>query len=161
MHEAARSRTLTALVLGAALLGLVTPVVAFDDAGFKKATATILCDCGCHPQSVHACACGRAAEMREEIHGMIAGGMSGDDVIAAYVAKHGDVIRIAPEARGFNLVAWLGPLAALLAAFVTLLLVLRRWSARQQRSSEAAAIALPAEDDPYMRRLRSELEELR
>ena len=38
-----------------------------DQKAYLEVATTILCDCGCHPQSVHACACGRAAEMREEI----------------------------------------------------------------------------------------------
>ena len=130
---------------------------AFDTAGYEKATSTILCDCGCHPQSVHACACGRAAEMREEMHAMVASGMSGDEVIARYVERGGEQVLIVPEAKGFNLLAWLGPLGGLLAASAVLLLVLRRWSGR--RAAEIESIApTPAADDPYHNRLRDALE---
>ena len=78
-----------------------------------KAISTILCDCDCHPQSVKDCACGRAAEMRDEMRAMIARGMSGDEIVEDYVARNGEQIRIAPVAKGFNLVAWIGPLIGL------------------------------------------------
>ena len=53
------------------------------------AAEAILCDCGCHPQSVHACACGRAEEMWAELAAEVeAGGpeggpLTGEQVIAA------------------------------------------------------------------------------
>ena len=40
-------------------------------AAYDEAARMILCDCGCHPQSAHECACGRAAEMREEIQAIL------------------------------------------------------------------------------------------
>ena len=82
------------------LLGIAgTPAAgAFDEAGFEEATATILCDCGCHPQSVHACACGRAASMRREIALLIDNGMTGQEVIERYVAEHGDHLALALSA---------------------------------------------------------------
>jgi len=147
----------------------VAPAVAQGNAGacvvpveeYDKATRTILCDCGCHPQSVHDCACGRASEMRAEIRQeMQAGCLSGDELISMYVARHGDQIRIAPTASGFNLVAWLGPMVALFAATAVMFGILRRWS-RSHRPVAAAEIpVLLAEDDPYRDRLRQALEKM-
>ncbi len=90
---------------------------------------------------------------------MIEQGMSGDDVIAAYVANYGEKIRIAPEAQGFNLLAWLGPLAALLAGCIGMFWLARRWSGRRVADDEGGSQrALPA-DDPYVAKLNRELEE--
>ena len=99
------------LLAGLCLLAL--PASAFDTAGYEEAISTIRCDCGCHPQSVKDCACGRAGALRDEMRGAIDGGLTGEQVIAAYVEQHGEQIRIAPTARGFNLIAWLGPLFGL------------------------------------------------
>ena len=133
---------------------------AFDQAQYDEAARTILCDCGCHPQSVHDCACGRAAEMRSEIAALVEGGMTGEAVIAKYVAEHGDKIRVAPTGRGFNLVAWAGPFAGLLLAIVSVVLVLRAWNrARADEETRPRPDALP-EDDPYVVRLRRQIEEL-
>lgn len=130
-----------------------------DAVQFEKATRTILCDCGCHPQSVYDCACGRAAELRDEIAGMIRAGRSGEDVIEGFVARQGEQVRIAPLARGFNLVAWLGPAFLFLGAAVALVLVLRRWRRSAPAAPDGQApIAVVDPDDPYLARLREEVE---
>lgn len=154
--------------LGALLLLLaLTPAAAqpaggFDSVEYEKAISAILCDCGCHPQSVKDCACGRAAEMRDEMRAMIAGGMSGEQVIDDYVARNGEQIRVAPVASGFNLVAWIGPLIGLLLASFGLLWLIRRWS-RESAADEAMPVATvldTREDDPYRERLRAAMERM-
>jgi len=163
-HEPPRPRDARA-VRGAVLLLALLSVSAgpippnTDPEQFEKATRTILCDCGCHPQSVYDCACGRAAELRDEIAGMIRSGQSGADVIEAFVARQGEQIRIAPLARGFNLIAWIGPAFLFLGAAAALVLVLRRWR-RDDRPVPEAQPAIPAidPDDPYLARLREDLE---
>jgi cytochrome c-type biogenesis protein CcmH len=128
-----------------------------QSAEWEKAIRVILCDCGCHPQSVEECACGRAATMRDEIAAAVAGGRDGEQVIADYVARYGEKILIAPTGEGFNLVAWLAPGFGFLAAAITLAVVLRRW-----RSGTTPALAgappAPAGDDPYALALERELE---
>jgi len=149
-------------VLGCLLVvAVLSPAaLAYDEAEYLKAAERVLCDCGCHPQSVAACACGRAAELREEMRAMVAGGMSGDEVIASYVAKHGEKILIAPDAEGFNLVAWLGPLAMLLIGIVAIVLLVRRWSPK--KGGVAGEVSRPelSPDDPYVSKLRRELEDM-
>jgi cytochrome c-type biogenesis protein CcmH/NrfF len=156
---------LTLIVAGVAFAaGEIPPGV--DREAYLEVATTILCDCGCHPQSVHECACGRAAEMRDEIAGALNTGgpggtrQSASQVIAGYVARHGEKIRIAPTTRGFNLVAWLGPGIGFLIAGIVVALALRRW--------RGAVPALPAPagepsaalvDDAYVKRLARELEE--
>jgi len=159
-------RRAAALLLALALFapvqaaGEIPPGV--DAKAYLEVATTILCDCGCHPQSVHACACGRATEMREEIAAALTGGgpggrpQSAAQVIAAYVARYGEKIRIAPTKRGFNLVAWLGPSIALLTAGLAVSLALRRWRGRVE--GEPVPAGVPADLDPaYLQRLRREL----
>jgi cytochrome c-type biogenesis protein CcmH len=149
----------------ALVFALALPAQASDEA-YLEVARTILCDCGCHPQSVHACACGRAAQMRDEIAAaLLRGGPGGTpqtaaQVIASYVARHGEKIRIAPTTRGFNLVAWLGPFVGLVAAGIAVLFALRRWRGAAQ------PVALPAEAGPdldpaYLQRLQRELRDER
>jgi len=155
----------------AALLLLLAAVpaaaVAIDD--YTEVVRTIRCDCGCHPQSVESCACGRADQMREIIAGQVEGKngrepMTAKAIIAQYVAEHGEQIRIAPAATGFNLVAWLGPLVGLvLGLFAAVALV--RYLARTREATPAEALAgattppTVALDDPYRARLREHLKE--
>ncbi len=126
-------------------------------AEYAVAAKTILCDCGCHPQSVHDCACGRADQMRSEIAGEVASGKSGPQVIELYVARHGEKILVAPTAEGFNLVAWLGPGALLVGAALGLTLVLRRW--RRASVPAAPVPAPPPPDEAWAKRLDEALRE--
>ena len=160
MPKSGRARAAAALLIllvcPASLLGQAS---AADEA--RIAGDTLLCDCGCHPQSVNDCACGRAAEMREEIAALVAEGLSSDEVVAKYVASSGEQIRIVPTADHFNLVAWLGPFVGLAAGGVWLGFVLRRWQRRAAHHEPPTAPA-PAKPnvDPYMARLERELREL-
>lgn len=130
-----------------------------DRTEFEKAARVILCDCGCHPQSVYDCACGRAAEMREEIAGEIRKGRTGEQVIADYVARHGEKILIAPKASGFNLLAWLGPAFGLGVGIAGLALAIRRWAREGTEGSARDATPAVAADDPYLARLERQLRE--
>jgi cytochrome c-type biogenesis protein CcmH len=147
-------------MLLAALLagGPIAARVAQDD--YEIAISTIRCDCGCHPQSVKDCACGRAAEMRAELQALVDQGMTGEAIVARYVEEHGEQILISPEATGFNLVAWLGPLVGLVAATLLLSLLLRKWM-RQRGPDPAAAVVIgPGAEDPYLDRLQERLREM-
>ena len=143
-----------------ALSAIVSPALAYDEAEYLKAAERVLCDCGCHPQSVAACACGRAAELRDEMRTMVAGGMTGDEVIASYVAKHGEKILIAPDAEGFNLFAWLGPLAGLLLAVVAVILILRRWKGNPEEEPDTGTELDTTLDAGYLSRLNKDLEKM-
>lgn len=156
MKLRARLASILAIVLLGTGSGPLPPGT--DRVEFEKAAKTILCDCGCHPQSVFDCACGRAEEMRQEIAAEIRAGKSGEEVIGAYVARYGEQVQIAPTARGFNLVAWLGPLLLLLVSTAGVLLLLRRWRGAQARE-EPVERPGPDPDDPYLARLRKDLEE--
>lgn len=132
------------------------PLTSGQNAEYMKAATTLLCDCGCHPQSIHECACGRAEELRGIVAGQIRSGMSGDAVLAKFVAEQGEKILIAPKSEGFNLVAWVAPLAGLLVATAVLAVVLRRWK-RTASPAVAAGAAVP--DPAWDARLRREMEE--
>ncbi len=162
-----RERVRRRVLPGAAVLGVLLCLGAgplppdVDRGEFEKAARVILCDCGCHPQSVYDCACGRAAEMREEIAAQIRKGRTGDQVVADYVARHGEKILIAPKASGFNLLAWLGPGFALVGGIAGLFLAIRRWA--REAAAGAARDTTPsvAADDPYLARLERHLREER
>ena len=154
------------------ILVLVTILVApsvvadIDAAQYEKAIKAIRCDCGCPPQAVKDCTFGRAAQVQRDIHDQMAGDpvtgqtdMTAEALIASYVERQGDQILIAPAARGFNLVAWLGPLAGLLFASGGVALLIVRWN-RQQRGAVLPVAPALSPDDPYLRRLNEELEEL-
>jgi len=127
-----------------ALVLFATPALADVEAEYDKAARTILCDCGCHPQSVHDCACGRAEQMRASLHKDAESGKTGDAIVAEYVARSGEKVRVVPTASGFNLLAWVGPGAALLAAAGFVALVLKRWRRKPALAAATGAAPLDA-----------------
>ena len=140
------------------MISAANPAALSPDAAFQTAAKTILCDCGCHPQSVFDCACERAAEMRAEIRARADRGESGVQIIAAYVAKYGEKIRVAPTSHGFNAVAWIAPGGGIVFAGLLIALLLKRWNRKHLGVPSAPPPSLPA-SDPYAERLAKEMRE--
>ena len=130
-------------------------------AAYEQASTTLLCDCGCHPQSVKECACGRAGELRVALARDATSGKSGDEIVAAYVARYGQKILVSPPAHGFNLVAWVGPSIGLLGAAVIIAFTIRRWQRTSAAAPAGTAGPSTATDDAYLSRLRHDLEDSR
>ena len=87
--------------------------------------------------------------------------MTGEQVIARYVAEQGEDILVVPQARGFNLVAWIGPLIGLVAACFIMVLLLRRLTATRPVAVAVGPAAPPlAGDEVYRARLRRAVEDL-
>ena len=120
----------------------------------------ILCDCGCHPQSVYDCACGRSEEMWRELGLLVQSTGSGEAALASYIAEHGEIVLVTPTAEGFNLLAWIGPLAGLLLATVGLVLVTRRWSSRSEEGTAVTEESTEPLDEAYLNRLNQDLEKM-
>ena len=143
------------------------PSVADPVDEYNEIIRTIRCDCGCHPQSVESCACGRAEQMRASIAELVEGPngrepLTAKAVIAQYVAEQGEQIRIAPAAVGFNLLAWLGPLVGLVLGLGAAFAVVRHLArSTDTRVAEGRVETVPpvALDDPYRDKLRRQLEE--
>jgi cytochrome c-type biogenesis protein CcmH/NrfF len=140
------------------IVAVIVPEGAAGQA-YEYAATKLLCDCGCNPQSIKECACGRAEELRVALAKDAAGGKTGDAIVAAYVAKNGTKILVAPPASGFNLIAWTGPAIGVLAATLMIALMLRRWRRESAALPHEAAPVPTAEDDVYLSRLRKDLEE--
>jgi cytochrome c-type biogenesis protein CcmH len=103
----------------------------------------LLSDCSSRP----------AATLRDEIRRDLASGATDDEVRAELRRRFGERILAAPPGRGFGLVAWLVPPAAVLAASAAVALWL---STRSRRPAPAAPPAAPV--DPRLRaRLEAEL----
>jgi cytochrome c-type biogenesis protein CcmH/NrfF len=139
------------------ILGVVVPPGAAGQA-YERAATQLLCDCGCNPQSIKECACGRAEELRVALAKDASAGKSGDEIIAAYVAKSGQKILVSPPASGFNLIAWTGPAIGLVGATLMIAFMIRRW--RRSSAARPAEAVPPASDldEAYLARLRHDVE---
>jgi cytochrome c-type biogenesis protein CcmH len=78
----------------------------------------------------------RAEQQRTEIKAMIAKGMTKKQVKSELVARYGPSILATPEDHGFELAAYLVPIAAVLAALAALAIAIPRWRRRRPADDE-------------------------
>lgn len=160
-----RLRTLLGVLLLAAAAGV--EAVAADLTPQQKIESRLMCYCGCADLTVRVCTCGTADSIRADIGARLAGGETAEQVIAAFVARHGEKILSAPTKSGFNLLAWTMPFAVILAAGSMLVILVRRWervgaTARTGPDAPAPAPGPPGDADLALReRVRREIEERR
>ena len=96
-----------------------------------------------------------ATQMRAFIRERIAAGDSKQEIKDELVAEFGEGVLAAPPKSGFNLIAWVLPLAGLLAALVAITLLARRYA--RTRPDPAAAGPAPPLDPELERRVDEEL----
>jgi cytochrome c-type biogenesis protein CcmH len=81
----------------------------------------------------------QAERERVFIRGLIAEGKTESQIEQALVSQYGPTALGLPSTHGFDLTAYLVPLAAVLVLMVTLALLLPRWRRRAQRASDPPA----------------------
>ena len=112
------------------------------------------CQCGTCTLDVYTCrttdfSCQVSPAMHRDVVALVEGGYSGDEIIRAFVNSYGERVLMAPPAKGFNLLGYVAPFAALTAGAAVLVVLLRRWSAR----AHATAMATPSSPDAAPARL--------
>ncbi|HEY3106485.1 MAG TPA: cytochrome c-type biogenesis protein [Gaiellaceae bacterium] len=100
-----------------------------------------------------------ADRMRAYIQQRIAAGDTKSEIKQKLVAQFGESVLAAPPKHGFNLLAWLLPLAGVVAGVVTLAVLARRWSRARPGPvpADASANGRPPLDPELERRLDEEL----
>ena len=151
-----------ALVVALLLPSAAGGAVATD--AVDRVTAEIICDCGCSNLTVKDCTCGKADQVRADVRARLDSGQSGGQVLKAYVDEYGEQILAAPTRKGFNLVGWLAPFAALLLAGSFLVLILRRWARVPWREAPLVPPLGAGEPRPpepsFLKRVEEELNEV-
>jgi cytochrome c-type biogenesis protein CcmH len=113
------------------------------------------CQCGC-PLDVYTCrttdfSCSVSPAMHADVMGLVGGGYNASEILAAFQQVYGERVLMSPIKRGFNLVGYAMPFAALLTAGAVVATLIRRWGARTAEQPKVAAAepidATPAELD--------------
>ncbi len=124
----------------------------------KRIGKKLLCLCGCN-QILVECNhrnCPFSGPAIETLRQAVQRYESDDLAIQVMIQQYGTVVLAAPPAQGFNLAAWITPVAAATGGLVLIALVLRRWSRRHAVTPMEGA---PIPDDPAWReRVRQEIE---
>src|SRR5216110_421118 len=111
------------------------PVTAADnDAAIQVIEKQIHCTCGCN-LDVYTCrttdfACTVSPAMHADVMGLVAGGHTAQEILAAFNAVYGEKVLMAPVKSGFNLVGYTMPFVALGAGAVMVSALIKRWKAR-------------------------------
>ncbi len=138
------------IVLVATVAGAQPPAQPVSDATAYQIASELRCVV-CQNLSVADSPSEMAAQMRAIVRERLAAGDSPEQVREYFVARYGEWILLAPRRRGFNLLVWGFPIAAVAVGLVAVAALLRRWTRRP--------VGAPVHIDPAMReRIRRELE---
>jgi cytochrome c-type biogenesis protein CcmH len=119
---------LLAVVAALTLALAATASAATPKASFNDLEDEVMCDVCNVPLNIAEAP--RADQQRREIRGLIAQGMTKDEIKAELKRRYGPAILAVPEDSGFGLAAWLVPIAVVVALLAGLALLLPRWRRR-------------------------------
>ena len=102
----------------------------------------IHCQCGCN-LDIYTCrttdfACSVSPAMHADVMGLVVGGHTASEILAAFKAVYGEKVLMAPLKSGFNLVGYTMPFVALGVGAVLVGALIRRWRARAPATAAAA-----------------------
>ncbi len=132
-----------------------------DSATVGSISEQLICQCGCNmglSNCTHAECMSREA-MTTLIEQRLAQGQSEAEIIQFFVTQYGEQVLASPPKRGFNLVAWVLPFAAILAGGVVIYIALKKWVWQGRQSLTVATTETEEQDQEYQQRLKKELEE--
>jgi cytochrome c-type biogenesis protein CcmH len=100
------------------------------------------CACPC-TLDVYTCrttdfSCGISPSMHRDVMGLVRGGYTADEIIAAFVDTYGEQVLMAPKKEGFNWAGYLAPFAALGTGAAVVVTLLKRWQRQAPAPAESA-----------------------
>jgi cytochrome c-type biogenesis protein CcmH len=124
----------------ALLLALAVPALAHGAqprASFNEIETEVMCDTCNVPLNIAESP--RADQERREIKGLIAQGLTKQQILAELKQRYGPAILATPQDSGFSLAVWIVPIAVVLAVLAGLVIVVPRWRRRDTAGGIAAA----------------------
>ncbi len=105
------------------------------------------------------CDCGFQEQMVALIKQKLAQGQSEAEIIQFFVAEYGEQVLASPPKRGFNLVAWVLPFAAILGGGGIIYMALKKWVWQGKIRQTGDVPEAEEGDEEYQHRLEKELED--
>ena len=111
----------------------------------------IKCQCGC-VLDVFTCrttdfSCSVSPAMHRDVVDLVAGGYNAAEILGAFQSVYGERVLMAPLKKGFNLLGYIMPFAALITAGAVVAVLIRKWGARAA-AAPAVASATPLDATP-------------
>jgi cytochrome c-type biogenesis protein CcmH len=162
------SLTIFAVVIAALVLAFPAPAqqTAAQNPRAKKLGNQVKCMCGGCNDAAGSCyhsggtfsgPCPMALDMLKKVDAHVANNDSDSATLNAFVQEYGPLVLIEPPKSGFNLAAWIMPIAVPLVAFFAVWEVVRRWRHRAALTPTAGPGAPPVPHD-LLERVRSDAE---
>ena len=141
------------------LLAAVVPVAAQTGDPKEQLTKELWCPI-CNGIRLDVCEQKVCEQMREMIDTELAAGKTPAQIKAEFIDLYGPVVLGEPPRQGFNLVAWLAPVALLVGGLAAAVWLTRRWSRKPAPAASVAAPVPTPDNDPYLARVDQELDDL-
>ncbi|MFC1988351.1 cytochrome c-type biogenesis protein CcmH [Chloroflexota bacterium] len=140
---------------------MVTPVKAAGPEALSVSDVSdeLVCQCGCNMILTN-CShieCGSREAMTTFIIQEMDRGQSGPQIIQTFVLQYGEQVLSSPPKRGFNLVAWILPFAAIIGGGAIIYLALKKWVNRGKAYPDDARVEINDGDEKYLLRVEEEL----
>ncbi|MFC2003290.1 cytochrome c-type biogenesis protein CcmH [Chloroflexota bacterium] len=148
-----------ALAMAFSIFSLSVSTVMAESSTVSIIAEELMCQCGCSMvlgNCSHA-ECGSREAMTTLIEQKLAQGEPKAQIIQYFIAQYGEQVLAVPPKQGFNLIAWLLPVAALLLGGVVIQALLKNWLKRG-RDTQTIPIAEET-DEQYKQWIEKELEE--
>ncbi len=118
-----------------------------------------ICQCGC-TLVLNNCThveCHSRTTMMDLINQKLDQGQSAEQITQFFVAQYGEQVLASPPKKGFNLVAWTLPFAALLFGGGVVYFVLRKWARLGKQPERASTVEIDEMSEQYEQQLEQEL----
>jgi cytochrome c-type biogenesis protein CcmH len=153
-----RDRGLLAAGLLTAMVTLASAAAPVSEEAVQSVAAQLRCVV-CQNLSVADSPSETARQMRDIVRERLAAGDTREQVLAYFVDRYGPWILLSPPRRGFALLVWVAPFAALAAGLGLAAVLVRRWTHPRARLSGETEAVSPV-DPATSERIRRELAEL-
>jgi cytochrome c-type biogenesis protein CcmH len=109
-------------------------VASMSDAQRDDLEHQLHCQCGCN-LDVYTCrttdfSCSVSPAMHADVMGLVSGGHTASEILAAFKAVYGEKVLMAPGKSGFNLLGYTMPFVVLGAGAVLVSVLINRWKPR-------------------------------
>jgi cytochrome c-type biogenesis protein CcmH len=95
--------------------------------------------------------CGYSPAMHADIVALVAGGYSGDEIIAAFEHTYGEQVLMAPKKEGFNWAAYVAPFAAIGTGGAVIAALVKRWQRKPGPAAGSSRLPVNATDEELAR----------
>jgi cytochrome c-type biogenesis protein CcmH len=120
------------------------PELVYDEAKAHSIDQMIMCPV-CPAETIDQAQVPVARQMRQVVRQMLSEGHTRDEILDFFAQRYGPDILAAPPKSGFNLLAWLIPVAAVVGALTAGVLVLRAMSSRKPDGSPSGPATSPSD----------------